>query len=176
MRRREFLGFLGGATAAWPLRVHAQQQAMPLIGFVAPTQLKFSERYLANVREGLAEYGYVEGQNFRFEFREANSQSDLMPILHRELVDKKVSVILADLTVKLEAAKAATQSIPIVIGIGADPVENGFIASLNKPGGNITGVFNLGVNLAGKQFEILHELISSATKFAFLTDPKETQA
>src|SRR6516162_11492428 len=112
---------------------------MPLIGFA--TTMKLNERVLADVRKGLAEYGYVEGQNFRFEFRQANSQNDLLPILFRELVDQKVSVIITFTTVGLELAKAATQSIPIVFTIGADPVESGFVASLNKPGGNITGIF-----------------------------------
>src|SRR5258707_4258935 len=174
MRRREFLGVLGGATAAWPLWAHAQQQAMPVIGIVVDSTIQKYPRLLAAVREGLAEHGYVEGQNFRFEFREANFQFGLFPILFRELADQKVSVIITDTTVQLHAAKAATQSTPIVFDIGTDPVENGFVTSLNKPGGNITGVFNLGVTLTGKQFEILHELVPSATKFAFLKDPGNT--
>ncbi len=174
MRRREFLGVLGGATAAWPLWARAQQQSMPVIGFVVDSTIQKYPRSLAGIRQGLAEHGYVEGQNFRFEFREANFQFGLLPILIRELVDQKVSVIIVDTSVQLRAAKAATQSIPIVMGIGIDPVENGFVASLNKPGGNITGVFNLGLTLTGKQFEILHELVPSATKFAFLKDPGNT--
>jgi putative ABC transport system substrate-binding protein len=161
---------LGGA-ATWPLAARAQQ-TMPLIGFA--TTMKLNERVLADVRKGLAEYGYVEGQNFRFEFRQANSQNDPLPILFRELVDQKVSVIITFTTVGLESAKAATQSIPIVFTIGADPVESGFVASLNKPGGNITGIFNLGLTLGAKQLEILHQLVPSATKFAFLTDPGNT--
>jgi putative ABC transport system substrate-binding protein len=170
MRRRELLAALGGAVA-WPITTHAQQQgAMPVIGYVSATTIKLSERVLANYRRGLAEYGYVEGQNFRFEFREANFQNDRLSILFRELVDLKVAVIIADSTAKIESAKVATQSIPIVFNIGSDPVENGYVASLNKPGGNITGIFNFGLTLTGKQLEILHELIPSATKFAFLTD------
>jgi putative ABC transport system substrate-binding protein len=177
MKRREFIKLIGGVAASWPLAAQAQQQAMPVIGYAvgcAPciqgSIIQAFSRFLTNIRKGLAEQGYVEGQNFRFELREANSPG-LLPILTRELVDQKVSVIIADTTVRLQAAKAATQSIPIVFDIGTDPVENGFVASLNKPGGNITGVFNLGVMLTGKQFEILHELVPSATKFAFLTDP-----
>jgi len=170
MRRRDFITLAAGM-AAWPLAAGAQQ-TMPLIGFA--TTMKLNERVLADVRKGLAEYGYVEGQNFRFEFRQANSQNDLLPILFRELVDQKVSVIITFTTVGLELAKAATQSIPIVFTIGADPVESGFVASLNKPGGNITGIFNLGLPLAVKQLETLHELIPSATKFAFLSDPGNT--
>jgi putative ABC transport system substrate-binding protein len=118
-------------------RSQRAQQIMPLIGFA--TTMKLNERVLADVRKGLAEYGYVEGQNFRFEFRQANSQNDLLPILFRELVDKKVSVIITF-----------------------------------TPGGNITGIFNLGLTLGAKQLEILHELVPSATKFAFLTDPGNT--
>src|SRR5262249_14376695 len=106
-------------------------QTMPLIGFAAGATVKLNERFLADVRKGLAEY--VEGQNFRFEFRQANLQNDLLPILFRELVDQKVSVIITFTTVGLQSGKAATQSIPIVFTIGADPVENGFVASLNKP-------------------------------------------
>jgi putative ABC transport system substrate-binding protein len=169
MRRRDFITLAGGMTA-WPLAA-AAQQAMPAIGYVAGTTLKLSERPLANISKGLADYGYVEGQNFRFELREANYQSDLLPILFRELVDQKVSVILAVSTRQLELAKAATQLIPIVFDIGSDPVENGFVVSLNKPGGNITGAFNLALTLVAKQLEIFHELVPSTTKFAFLKDP-----
>jgi len=150
MRRRTFIEGLGLA-AFLPMLAHAQQQAMPVIGFVASFTLKQSVRYLARVREGLAEGGYVEGKNFRLEFREANNKYDLFPTLYRELADQKVSVILTDGTLKLEAAKAATQSIPIVFLIGVDPVENGFVASLNKPGGNLTGTFIFAVGLGAKQ-------------------------
>ena len=169
MKRREFITLAGGI-ALLPFAARAQQ-AMPVIGYVAVSTLKRSERFLASVREGLSEYGYVEGRNFRFEFREANYQNDLLPTLYRTLVDQKVRVIIADSTVKLELARAATQSIPIIFNIGIDPVENGFVASLNKPGGNLTGTFNFTGMLGAKQVEILHELVPSATKLAFLTDP-----
>jgi putative ABC transport system substrate-binding protein len=159
--------------AVWPLAARAQQ-VMPVIGHVALGQLKTAERFFGAVREGLAEYEYIEGQNFRFELREANFQSDLLPTLFRQLVDHKVSVIIADSTLKLELAKAATRSIPIIFLMGSDPVENGFVASLNRPGGNITGVFNFSATLAAKQLQILQELVPSATKFAFLTDPANT--
>jgi putative tryptophan/tyrosine transport system substrate-binding protein len=172
MKRREFIA-LAGSMAVWPLAARAEQR-MPVIGFVAGATLKGAGRYLASVRNGLAEYGYVEGQNVRFESREANYQYDLLPILYRELVNQKVSVILVDSTLKLELAKAATQSIPIVFEIGVDPVENGFVASLNKPGGNITGTFNFTVTLGTKQLEIIHELVPIATKFAHLKDPGNT--
>jgi putative ABC transport system substrate-binding protein len=172
MRRRAIIVGLGLA-AILPILTHAQQ-AMPVIGYAASGTVKRAEHLLAMLRKGLAEYGFVEGQNFRFEFREANGQFDLLPVLSRELADQEVSLIIAPTTAQLEAAKAATQSVPIVFLLGIDPVENGFIASLNKPGGNITGIFNLAPTLIGKELEILHELVPSATKFAFLTDPGNT--
>ncbi|MBR0797529.1 ABC transporter substrate-binding protein [Bradyrhizobium jicamae] len=144
---------------------------MPAIGLVAQGTWKGAEPFFARLRQGLAEYGFVEGKNFRFELREANYQFDRLPALYRELADQKVSVMLAETTAKLEAAKAATQSIPIVFVTGIDPVENGFIASFSKPGANITGIFNLTSTLIGKELEILHELVPAAKKFAFLTDP-----
>jgi putative ABC transport system substrate-binding protein len=168
--RRELMAGFGAAAVAWPVTASAQQQPIPVIGF-ASGALKDSERFLANVRRGLAELGYVEGQNFRFELRDANFQNDLIPIRFRELADQKVSVIITVTTLQLQSAKAATQSIPIVFYTGTDPVESGLIASLNKPGGNITGAWNLALTLTGKRFEVLHELVPSATKFAFLTDP-----
>jgi putative tryptophan/tyrosine transport system substrate-binding protein len=170
MQRREFFKLVGGVAASWPLAAQAQQQAMPVIGFVAFT-VQSSARFLENVRKGLAEYGYVEGQNYRFEIKETNFQSERSPILYRQLVEQKVTLIITAATVGVQNAKAATQSIPIVFTIGSDPVENGFVASLNKPGGNITGMYNLGLTMTGKRVELLHELLPSAAKFAFLTDP-----
>ncbi len=172
MRRREFIAGLGFA-AGWPMLARAQQ-SMPVIGFASGSTVKLAARNLAGYREELAEHGYVEDKNYRFELLEANNQYDLLPTLFRELVDKKVSVIITDSTLKLELAKAATQSIPTVFSIGVDPVESGYVASLNKPGGNITGVFNLVAMLGAKQVEILHELVPTATKFAFLIDPRNT--
>jgi putative tryptophan/tyrosine transport system substrate-binding protein len=172
MRRRALIVGLGLA-AVRPMLAYAQQQAMPVIGFATDTNLKMNERFLASVRRGLAEYGYVEGQNFRIESRQSNFQKDLLPILFRELVDEKVTLIVTNTTVQTEAAKAITQSIPIVFNIASDPVENGFVSSLNKPGGNITGIFTLG-GMTGKRLEVLHELIPSATRIAFLTDPGNT--
>ena len=168
--RREFITLIGGAAATWPLTARAQPQAMPVIGYVAEGTIKLVKSP-AGVSKGLAEHGFVEGQNFRFEGREANFHPDLVPNLFRELVDQKVSVIIALTALQLRSAKAATQSIPIVFSIGIDPVESGFVASFNKPGGNITGISNLNVMLADKRIQMLHELIPSATKFAYLTDP-----
>jgi putative tryptophan/tyrosine transport system substrate-binding protein len=173
MRRRALIVGLGLA-AVRPMLAYAQQQAMPVIGFATDTNLKMNERFLASVRRGLAEYGYVEGQNFRFEFREGNLQNDILPILFRKLVDERVTLIVTNTTLQTEAAKATTQSIPIVFDIASDPVENGFVSSLNKPGGNITGIYSLGVIMTGKRLEVLHELVPYATKMAFLTDPGNT--
>jgi putative ABC transport system substrate-binding protein len=172
MERREFIKLVGGGAACWPFAAHAQQKTMPVIGFAA-VSLKSAEAFLASVRGGLAEFGYVEGQNFRFEFRDANDQYDRLPIMFRELVDQKVTVIMTSSTLQLETAKAATQSIPIVFNMGSDPVERGFVASLNRPGGNITGVFNLASTMTGKRVEVLRELVPSLTKFAFLTNPRD---
>jgi putative ABC transport system substrate-binding protein len=173
MKRREFIRLVGGVAGSWPLAALAQQQqAMPVIGFVATT-MKHVARFLENVRKGLAEYGYIEGQNYRFEIKENNFQN-VGPILYQQLVEQKVTLIITAATIGVERAKVATQSIPIVFTIASDPVENGFVASLNKPGGNITGIYNLGSMLSGKRLEVLHELVPSVAKFASLTDPGST--
>jgi putative ABC transport system substrate-binding protein len=140
MRRRDFITLVGGM-AVGPLAARAQQKPMPVIGYTTGATLKLSEGTLARVRRGLAEQGYVEGQNFRFELREGNFHNDLVPALFRELVDQQVSVIITVSSLQLHAARTATQSIPIVFNLGIDPVKNGFVASLNRPGGNVTGVF-----------------------------------
>jgi putative ABC transport system substrate-binding protein len=170
--RREFMA-AAGAAIAWPMAASAQHQAMPVIGFASGTQKNNAglDKFFANIRKGLVELGYVEGQNYRFEFRDAGTNNDLIPGMFRELVDQKVTLIITGTTLQTAAAKAATQSIPIVFDIGTDPVEIGFVTSLNKPGGNITGLFTLTAMLAGKRLEVLHELVPSVTKFAFLTDP-----
>jgi len=173
MKRRDFIKLIGGVAASWPSAAQSQPQAVPVIGFVATT-VNHAARFLENVRKGLAEYGYIEGQNYRFEIQETHFQSERSPIMYRQLVEQKVTLIITVTTTGLQNAKAATQSIPIVFIIGSDPVENGFVASLNKPGGNLTGIFNLGVMLSGKRLEVLHELVPSAAKFAFLTDPSNT--
>jgi len=142
--RREFITAFGAAVA-WPMAASAQQRAMAVIGraWGTPVVLPAYDQFWGYVRTGLAELGYVEDQNYRIESRNAGANYDLMPGLMRELVDQKVTLIIASSTLQLEAAKAATQSIPIVFSIGTDPVENGYIASLNKPGGNLTGIYIL---------------------------------
>jgi putative tryptophan/tyrosine transport system substrate-binding protein len=166
MQRREFIGLIGGA-AAWPVTAWAQQ-SMPVIGYVAGS-MEDSRWFLDGVRSGLSELGYIEGKNFRFEFRV--SQPDRHMITFRELADQNVTLLVIPTTLQLQAAKAVTQSIPIVFFLGSDPVENGFVASLNKPGGNMTGVFNLHAMTTGKRLEVLQQLVPSAKKFAFLANP-----
>jgi len=173
MKRREFIKLIVGNAASWPLAAQAQQQAMPVIGFVSTTA-RHAERFLDNVRKGLAEYGYVEGKNFKFEILETSFLSERMPILYRQLAEQKVTLIIAATTLGVQNAKAATQAIPVVFSIGSDPVESGLVASLNKPGGSMTGIYSLGVMLSGKRLEVLHELLPSVKKFAFLADPGNT--
>lgn len=170
MKRREFITLLGG-TAAWPLAARAQTNT-PLIGTISSSEKgEGFARNLAGYRRGLAELGYVEGQNFRFETKYAHFQYDRVPILLHELLEQKVTLIMLAATALVAAAKPVIESIPIVFTIGSDPVENGFVESLNKPGGNITGIFTLNVVLAGKRLQMLRELVPSAAKFAFLTNP-----
>ncbi|MGA7487775.1 MAG: ABC transporter substrate binding protein, partial [Xanthobacteraceae bacterium] len=137
MNRREFMALLGG-TAAWPLGAWAQQPAMPVVGFMSARSANDSTRVVAAFRQGLAEMNYVEGRNVAIEFRWAEGQLDRLPALARELVARPVAVIAA-VGASERAAKAATTTIPIIFGTGADPVASGVLTSLNRPGGNITG-------------------------------------
>jgi putative tryptophan/tyrosine transport system substrate-binding protein len=169
--RREFLATLGGAAAAWPHAARAQQATMPVIGILAIGAPEANAIRLRAIREGLRTVGYVEGQNVKIEYRWAEVHTGRLPALAAELVSRQVAVIVASSTPAVLAAKAATGEIPIVFGIAIDPVELGLVASLNRPGGNVTGVTSLNIEVAPKRLELMHELLPSVTSMALLVNP-----
>ena len=169
VRRREFIKLLGGAAAAWPLAARAQQTALPVVGILGGGSAATPN--LAGFREDLRDAGYIEGQNVVIEGRWAEGQYDRLPVLAAELVHRPASVIVASSLPSVFAAKAATSTIPIVFLSSGDPVQLGIVASLNRPGGNITGVNFFAVEVASKRLELLIELVPTVTVIGLLTNP-----
>lgn len=177
MRRREFISLIAGTAAAWPFAARAQQPAYPVIGFLSPASPTAHATYVAGFLHGLGETGYVEGRNVAVEYRWAEDQLDRLPAMAVQLVDRRVSVILASATSAAAlAAKAASPTTPVVFVIGADPVKVGLVASLNLPGGNVTGVSSLLNTLIAKRLELLCELAPTTVVIGILVNPNNPNA
>jgi putative tryptophan/tyrosine transport system substrate-binding protein len=176
VRRREFITLLASAAAAWPPVARAQQASMPVIGILHPGSPEATAKYVASLRKGLAEAGYVEGRNIAIEYRWGHNDTRRLPELASDLISRRVVVIVTPGGVAAAlAAKAATTTIPIVFVIGADPVQAGLVASLNRPGGNITGISSMNTGLAAKQLGLLHQLLRRDARFAVLVNPGNPQ-
>lgn len=174
MRRRDFVTLLGGSAIAWPLAVQAQQPAVPVIGYLGIWSAQSDAFRLTGLRRGLNETGYVEGRNLTIEYRWGGNQPDRLAALVAELIQMRVAVIVTPGVLATLAAKAATTTIPILFGVGADPVQHGLVASLNRPGGNLTGFNQLGIELAAKGLALLHELVPGSTTIGYLGNPNNS--
>lgn len=174
MRRREFVTLLGGASVAWPFAVRAQQGAMPVVGFLYTGSPEAD--VVATFRKALSETGYIEGQNVAIEYRYAQSDYNQLPELVTDLIARRASAIAAVGIPAVLAAKAATTTIPIIFTVGSDPVQIGLVASLNRPGGNLTGVSTYAVGLEPKRLELVHELLPMTTSIALLINPTNPNA
>jgi putative tryptophan/tyrosine transport system substrate-binding protein len=170
--RRDFIALVGGAAAAWPMTARAQQPAMPVIGYLGSSSFeKVAGRSLLNFKRGLGDTGYVEDRNVVVEYRWADDQYERLPALAAELVQRRVAVLVAGGTPTALPAMAATTAIPIVFMVASDPVELGLVASLNRPGGNLTGVAYLNAEVAPKRLELLHQFVPAAKTIGLLVNP-----
>jgi putative tryptophan/tyrosine transport system substrate-binding protein len=171
MRRREFIKVMSGSAVAWPLSVRAQQSAVPVVGFISAARAQGYERQVGAFLTGLAEVGFVDGQNVTVEYRWADGQNDRLPNMAADLVRRQVRLIAAVSTPAALAAKAASKTIPIVFWVGGNPTELGLVQGLNRPGGNLTGVTTLNTELEPKRLELLHELMPTTSIIALLVNP-----